>query len=115
MYIAKHLLTMSNPPVKLAKIALGDPALGSSNEFKIMPTVSMVRNVWSYVLIRSQLQTLVTHPAIIGYDVDVYNYFAEQSVSAAPISHLRSHNHTERIFAGSTSTLRIHRVGRFRP
>jgi hypothetical protein len=28
----------------------------------------------------SQLQTIATHPAIIGYDVDVYNYFAEQYV-----------------------------------
>lgn len=30
---------MSNPPVQLSKIMIGDPGLGSNKEFKIMPTV----------------------------------------------------------------------------
>jgi carboxypeptidase D len=55
---------MDNPPVKLAKIAIGDPALGSNDEFKTMPV----------------LQTLTAHPSIINYDVDVFNYFKEQYV-----------------------------------
>jgi carboxypeptidase D len=51
-----------SPPVRLAKIAIGDPALGSNAAFKTMPV----------------LQNLATHPAIIGWDSQVYEYFKEQ-------------------------------------
>jgi carboxypeptidase D len=63
-YIAKKLLSMKDSPVKLVKIAVASPALGTAAEFKTMPV----------------LQTLETHPAIIDYDVEVYNYFQEQYV-----------------------------------
>jgi carboxypeptidase D len=66
-YIAQTLFSMSSPPVQLAKIAIGDPALGSNDEFKTMPV----------------MQTLQAHPAIIGWDLNVYNWFSQQSVSSA--------------------------------
>jgi carboxypeptidase D len=63
-YITRALLKADSIPVKLAKIAVAAPALGSRDEFKIMPV----------------LQTLAAHPALIGWDVDVYNYFEQQYV-----------------------------------
>lgn len=41
-YIVKALFSDPNPPVRLAKMVLGDPAFGSNAEFKTMPTVSAV-------------------------------------------------------------------------
>ncbi|THG96679.1 hypothetical protein EW026_g5196 [Hermanssonia centrifuga] len=37
-YIVKALFSSPNPPVKLAKMVVGDPAFGSNDEFKTMPT-----------------------------------------------------------------------------
>ncbi|PSR78208.1 hypothetical protein PHLCEN_2v7540 [Hermanssonia centrifuga] len=37
-YIVKALFSAPNPPVKLAKMVVGDPAFGSNDEFKTMPT-----------------------------------------------------------------------------
>ncbi|KAJ3548230.1 hypothetical protein NM688_g5322 [Phlebia brevispora] len=62
-YIAKALFSTSNPPVKLSKIMVGDPAFGSNNEFKTMPTLSLIE----------------TYPQLIAYDTDVYDYFQEQA------------------------------------
>jgi carboxypeptidase D len=73
-YIAKQLFSMKNPPVKLVKMAIGAPALGSSDEFKVMPV----------------LQTLKTHPALIGYNLDVFKYFEEQSVLGFSVIHVSS-------------------------
>lgn len=39
-YITKAILSTSNPPVKLAKIAIGDGAIGDIAVFSIIPTVS---------------------------------------------------------------------------
>jgi hypothetical protein len=36
---------MENPPVRLAKIVVGDPAFGSDTEFKVMPTVRISRRL----------------------------------------------------------------------
>lgn len=67
-YIAKAYFQSPNPPVKLAHILLGDPALGSNDEFKTLPALSIIE----------------TYPQLIGYDTDVYDYFKEQ---LAPLCH----------------------------
>ncbi|GJE99869.1 carboxypeptidase [Phanerochaete sordida] len=62
-YIVKHLFSMRNPPVKLSKMVVGDPAFGSLAEFRVMPTLTL----------------LATYPQIIGYDTRVYDYFKTRS------------------------------------
>ncbi|THV05581.1 alpha/beta-hydrolase [Dendrothele bispora CBS 962.96] len=62
-YILKTYFGTSNPPVKIAKIAIGDGSVGSGQEFELLPAVSVIE----------------TYPQIIGYDVDVYKYFKQQS------------------------------------
>ncbi|GJE99868.1 serine carboxypeptidase [Phanerochaete sordida] len=62
-YITQALFSMSNPPVQLSKMVVGDPAFGSNAEFKVMPTLSLLQ----------------TYPQIIGYDTGVYDYFKQQS------------------------------------
>lgn len=43
-YITKTYFGLKNPPVKLAKIAIGDGTIGSGWEFEILPTVRLVRS-----------------------------------------------------------------------
>ncbi|KAJ3559788.1 hypothetical protein NM688_g126 [Phlebia brevispora] len=62
-YITKGYFGMSNPPVKLTKIAMGDGSIGSIFEFELMPVLTVIE----------------TYPQLIGYDPDVYTYFKEQS------------------------------------
>ncbi|KLO10086.1 alpha/beta-hydrolase [Schizopora paradoxa] len=62
-YITKALFSMSNPPVKLAKIAIGDGTLVNVDESEEMPA----------------LQVIETYPQLIGYDTDVHKYFKEQT------------------------------------
>ena len=40
-YIMKTYFGMTNPPVKLAKVAIGDGTLGSFVEFEYLPTVGL--------------------------------------------------------------------------
>lgn len=54
---------MSNPPVKIGKLAIGDGLLGDPQIFEFMGVVSMIQ----------------TYPQMIGYDPQVYEYFDEQS------------------------------------
>ncbi|KAJ7812745.1 Alpha/Beta hydrolase protein [Mycena olivaceomarginata] len=53
---------MAKPPVKIAKIAIGDGSIASDEVFELLPALSV----------------LETYPQLIGYDQDVYNYFKEQ-------------------------------------
>ncbi|KAF5315989.1 hypothetical protein D9758_018113 [Tetrapyrgos nigripes] len=62
-YILKTYFGMSNPPVKIAKIAIGDGSIGSGQEFELLPAVTVIE----------------TYPQIIGYDTEVYKYFKSQS------------------------------------
>ncbi|KAF7799721.1 hypothetical protein EIP86_010963 [Pleurotus ostreatoroseus] len=62
-YIAQAIFSSSNPPVNLTKIMIGDPAFGSTAEFKTMPTLSLIE----------------TYPQLIDYDTDVYDYFKNQA------------------------------------
>ena len=55
---------MENPPVNLARIAIGDGTITSVEAFNLLPVVSV----------------LETYPQIIGYDTDVLEYFREQYV-----------------------------------
>lgn len=55
---------MDNPPISLARIAIGDGSIASGATFAILPVVSV----------------LETYPQIIGYDKDVLEYFHEQCV-----------------------------------
>lgn len=55
---------MDNPPVNLARIAIGDGSIASGEVFQLLPVVSV----------------LETYPQIVGYDIDVLEYFREQCV-----------------------------------
>ncbi|KAF7290334.1 Carboxypeptidase [Mycena chlorophos] len=61
-YITKAIFSTPNPPVKLAKITVGDGTLGDAATFEQVPT----------------LTTIETYPQLISYDPDVYEYFREQ-------------------------------------
>ncbi|OAX41086.1 alpha/beta-hydrolase [Rhizopogon vinicolor AM-OR11-026] len=61
-YITKAYFEMENPPVTLAKIAIGDGTIASGETFELLPVVSV----------------LETYPQIIGYDTAVFEYFREQ-------------------------------------
>ncbi|KAJ7307024.1 Alpha/Beta hydrolase protein [Mycena albidolilacea] len=61
-YIMKAYFAMTKPPVKIAKIAIGDGSIASDEVFELLPALSV----------------LETYPQLIGYDQDVYNYFKEQ-------------------------------------
>lgn len=39
-YITKYYLGLTNPPVNMAKIAIGDGTIGSGEVFEELPTVS---------------------------------------------------------------------------
>ncbi|KIJ59226.1 hypothetical protein HYDPIDRAFT_118758 [Hydnomerulius pinastri MD-312] len=62
-YITKAYFEMENPPVNLARIAIGDGSIASGETFELLPVVSV----------------LETYPQIIGYDTDVLEYFREQT------------------------------------
>ena len=55
---------MENPPVNLARIAIGDGSIASPETRVFLPVVSVLK----------------TYPQIIGYDTDVLEYFREQCV-----------------------------------
>ncbi|KAJ7464615.1 alpha/beta-hydrolase [Mycena latifolia] len=61
-YIMKAYFSMAKPPVKIAKVAIGDGSIASDEVFELLPTLSV----------------LETYPQLIGYDPEVYNYFKEQ-------------------------------------
>ncbi|KIJ20687.1 hypothetical protein PAXINDRAFT_6480 [Paxillus involutus ATCC 200175] len=62
-YITKAYFELENPPVNLARIAIGDGSIASGETFELLPVVSV----------------LETYPQIIGYDTDVLEYFREQT------------------------------------
>ncbi|KAJ7117599.1 alpha/beta-hydrolase [Mycena epipterygia] len=61
-YIMKAYFSMAKPPVKIAKIAIGDGSIAADEVFELLPALSV----------------LETYPQLIGYDQEVYNYFKEQ-------------------------------------
>ncbi|KAF7370325.1 Carboxypeptidase [Mycena sanguinolenta] len=61
-YIMKTYFSMAKPPVQITKIAIGDGSIASGEVFELLPALSV----------------LATYPQLIGYDIDVYNYFKEQ-------------------------------------
>ncbi|KAK0488998.1 Alpha/Beta hydrolase protein [Armillaria novae-zelandiae] len=62
-YIMKTYFSMSNPPVNLAGVGIGNGAITSGQVFELLPA----------------LDTIQTYPQLIGYDPEVYKYFEEQS------------------------------------
>ncbi|KAF9461223.1 Alpha/Beta hydrolase protein [Collybia nuda] len=62
-YIMKAYFGMKNPPVKIAKFAIGDGSITDGVVFQFVPALSVIE----------------TYPQLIGYDPEVYNYFREQS------------------------------------
>ncbi|KAI0794497.1 alpha/beta-hydrolase [Fomes fomentarius] len=56
------LLRADQPPVNIAKFAIGDGTVGSTLTFQYVPT----------------LTTIETYPQLIGYDPEVYEFFKEQ-------------------------------------
>ncbi|KAF7798025.1 hypothetical protein EIP86_009237 [Pleurotus ostreatoroseus] len=62
-YIMKTYFGMEDPPVKIAKFAIGDGSIGSDTTSELLPMVTV----------------LETYPQLIGYDPEVYEYFKEQS------------------------------------
>ncbi|KAI0681923.1 Alpha/Beta hydrolase protein [Cytidiella melzeri] len=63
-YITKAYFGLTDPPVNLTKIAVGDGTIGSAIVFEILPTLTVIE----------------TYPQLIGYVPDVYNYFKTQYV-----------------------------------
>ncbi|KAH8115245.1 alpha/beta-hydrolase [Phellopilus nigrolimitatus] len=61
-YVAKAIFQTPNPPVKLAKIVIGDGTVGEFPVTQDLPTVSIIE----------------TYPQVIDYDTDVLQYFREQ-------------------------------------
>ncbi|KAI0954566.1 hypothetical protein AcW1_006420 [Taiwanofungus camphoratus] len=61
-YITKTYFSLSNPPVNLAKIAIGDGTVGSAATFEYLPTTTIIQ----------------TYPQLIGYDPAVFEWFREQ-------------------------------------
>ncbi|KAI8996599.1 alpha/beta-hydrolase [Trametes punicea] len=61
-YIMKTYFGLANPPVRIAKFAIGDGTVGSGIVFNLLPTVSIIE----------------TYPQLIGYDSTVFEYFREQ-------------------------------------
>jgi len=62
-YILKAYFEMTNPPVQIPKIAIGDGTIPDSVVFELLPALTVIE----------------TYPQLIGYDQDVFNYFKEQS------------------------------------
>ncbi|KAJ3865848.1 alpha beta-hydrolase [Lentinula novae-zelandiae] len=62
-YILKAHFESPNPPVTIAKIAIGDGSVGSGPEFQDLPAVTVIE----------------TYPQLINYDPEVFEYFEEQS------------------------------------
>ncbi|TFK39879.1 Alpha/Beta hydrolase protein [Crucibulum laeve] len=62
-YIMKAYFGMKNPPVKIAKIAIGDGSITSGQVFQLLPALSVIE----------------TFPQIIGYDQAVYKFFKDQT------------------------------------
>ena len=79
-YITKTYFGMKEPPVKLERIAIGDGAIGSFQEFALLPMVSALLLLMSACWPFPKLSVLETYPQLISYDPDVYNYFKEQCV-----------------------------------
>ncbi|PCH36382.1 alpha/beta-hydrolase [Wolfiporia cocos MD-104 SS10] len=61
-YITKAYFGMSDPPVNLTKIAIGDGSIGSEAVFQYLPTTTVIQ----------------TYPQLIGYDPEVFEWFREQ-------------------------------------
>ncbi|KAF7307464.1 Alpha/beta-hydrolase [Mycena indigotica] len=61
-YIAKTIFSTPNPPVRLAKIIVGDGTLGDFATSEHLPTIT----------------TIETYPQLISYDPEVYEYFRLQ-------------------------------------
>ena len=55
---------MAKPPVKIAKVAIGDGSISTWQEYNLLPSLSVLR----------------TFPQIIGYDQEVFNWFESQYV-----------------------------------
>jgi carboxypeptidase D len=75
----KTYFGMKNPPVKIAKIAIGDGTVTDEVTFELLPAVSsIVASLCRCLLSPLQLSIIETYPQLIGYDIEVYNYFKEQ-------------------------------------
>ncbi|KAI0675833.1 alpha/beta-hydrolase [Trametes maxima] len=61
-YIVKTYFGLKNPPVKLAKFAIGDGTVGDDIVFNVLPAVSIIE----------------TYPQLIGYDTAVFEAFRAQ-------------------------------------
>ena len=68
-YITKTYFEMDNPPVNLAAIAIGDGTITSLETFEELPVITV----------------LETYPQIIGYDIQVFEYFQEQCVGCVSV------------------------------
>ncbi|KAI0718832.1 alpha/beta-hydrolase [Fomitopsis betulina] len=61
-YITKAYFGMADPPVNLAKIAIGDGTVGSEAVYEHLPVTTVLQ----------------TYPQLIGYDPEVFEWFRQQ-------------------------------------
>ncbi|KAG6832254.1 hypothetical protein H0H87_002150 [Tephrocybe sp. NHM501043] len=59
----KAYFGLKNPPVKIAKIAIGDGSITSGQVFELLPALTVIQ----------------TYPQLIGYDQEVFKYFEDQA------------------------------------
>ncbi|PPQ62877.1 hypothetical protein CVT24_006275 [Panaeolus cyanescens] len=62
-YMLKAYFGMANPPVKIAKVAIGSGSYTAEHVFELLPALSVIE----------------TFPQLIGYDTEVYEYFKAQT------------------------------------
>jgi carboxypeptidase D len=78
-YITKGYFSLAHPPTRLAKIAIGNGAMGPPNLFQEAAVVWTLHHVFvSSAWAILQPKVLETYPQLIGYDPEVFNYFVEQ-------------------------------------
>ncbi|KAJ7890888.1 alpha/beta-hydrolase [Mycena olivaceomarginata] len=62
-YITKAIFSTPNPPVRLAKIAIGDGIIGDDTTHRVLPILSIIE----------------TYPELINFNPDVFRYFQTQT------------------------------------
>jgi carboxypeptidase D len=72
-------MSLTSPPTKLAKIAIGNGAMGREAEFEDASTVSLRRVNSSSYSTTLQVSLIETHPELINFNITMYEEFVAKS------------------------------------